>query len=108
MLLHVDIVIATSTKLISKLVEKAIIFITLMMVSILPCNICDAGSMSCQMLHELLFVCIMSSDTVTPPQSGVVPLKKVAKKPHVVLISDHFHLSQLHLVPAPLDIWRVF
>jgi hypothetical protein len=66
MLLHVVAMIATSTKLISKLVEKAIIFITLMMVSILACTIGDAGSMSCQMLHEL-FVCIMSSDTVTPP-----------------------------------------
>jgi hypothetical protein len=39
----------------------------LMMVSILACTIGDAGSMTCQMLHELLFVCIMSSNTVTPP-----------------------------------------
>ncbi|CAK9229734.1 unnamed protein product [Sphagnum troendelagicum] len=47
-------------------VEKSIIFITLMMVSILACTIGDAGSMSGQMFHEL-FACIMSSDTVAPP-----------------------------------------
>jgi uncharacterized membrane protein len=66
-LLHVDAVIATlAQSSFQKQLGKQSFSSLLRMVSIFASTISDAGSMSCQMLH-VLFVCMMSSDTVTPP-----------------------------------------
>jgi hypothetical protein len=70
------------------------------MISILAHTIGDDGSTSCQMIHEVIFVCIISGATIISCDTT----EKVAKKPNIGLITALFHLNHLYLVPTSLDV----
>jgi hypothetical protein len=62
------------------MVRKTIVFITLRMVFVLACTICDVGCVSCQSLHQayLFVACLVVSlhHHSWALLSNVVPLKK--------------------------------